>query len=131
MIRRREYLSAYSGQPDVDGSQMIRTRTLVAVATLVTAGGVSAHEDKRARSTSDGQRLFQQCSGCHSAETSERKVGPSPKGLFQKRELRNGTRANERSIRLKIKNGGDGMPPYERILSAKELDRLIEYLKSL
>jgi mono/diheme cytochrome c family protein len=58
-------------------------------------------------------------------------VGPSLKGLFQKRKLRNGDPANERSIRLKIKNGGDGMPSYDRIVSAEELDRLIAYLKSL
>ena len=106
-------------------------KTPVAVVTLVTAGGVTAHGDERVRKTSAGQRLFQQCSGCHSAETSERKVGPSLKGLFQRRELLNGTRSDERSIRLKIKNGGDGMPSYERVLSAKELDHLIEYLKSL
>jgi cytochrome c len=110
---------------------MIWTRTLAGLVTLLTAGRVSAEQYKHARSTSDGQRLFQQCIGCHSTETSDRKVGPSLKGLFQKRELLNGTPANERNIRLKIKNGGDGMPSYERILSAKELDRLIAYLKSL
>ena len=110
---------------------MLSTRTLVAVVTLATVGGVTAHQDERARKTSAGQRLFQQCSGCHSAETSERKVGPSLKGLFQRRELLNGTPADERSIRLKIKKGGDGMPSYERILSTKELDHLIAYLKSL
>jgi cytochrome c len=110
---------------------MIRTRTLVAVVTLVTTGGLAAYQEKGAKSTSDGQKLFQQCSGCHSAETGDRKVGPSLKGLFQKRELRNGAPANERSIRLKIRNGGDGMPSYDRILSAEELDSLIAYLKSL
>jgi hypothetical protein len=58
-------------------------------------------------------------------------VGPSLKGLFQKRVLLNGEPANERSIRLRIKNGGDGMPPYDRSLSSKELDRLVAYLKTL
>jgi hypothetical protein len=58
-------------------------------------------------------------------------VGPSLKGLFKKRELLNGTPANEGSIRLKMKNGGDGMPSYEQISTAKELDQLIEYLKGL
>jgi mono/diheme cytochrome c family protein len=104
---------------------------LVAVVTLVTTGGLAAYQEKGAKNASDGRKLFQQCSGCHSAETGDRKVGPSLKGLFQKRELRNGAPANERSIRLKIKNGGDGMPSYDRMLSAEELDSLIAYLKSL
>jgi cytochrome c len=109
---------------------MIRTPTLLAVVTLVTAGAVTPSQEKQVECT-DGRRLFQQCSGCHSAETSERKVGPSLKGLFQKRVLLNGVPANERSIRLRIKNGGDGMPSYDRILSSKELDRLVAYLKTL
>jgi mono/diheme cytochrome c family protein len=58
-------------------------------------------------------------------------VGPSLKGLFKKRELLNGTPANEGNIRLRIRNGGNGMPSYEQTLSAKELDQVIEYLKSL
>ena len=110
---------------------MIRTRTLVAVVTLVTAATVTARQERQVQCTSDGQKLFQQCSGCHSAETSEKKVGPSLKGLFRKRVLLNGEPANEHNIRLRIKNGGDGMPSYDRILSSKELDRLVAYLKTL
>jgi|HubBroStandDraft_1064217.scaffolds.fasta_scaffold728687_2 cytochrome c len=111
--------------------QMIRTRTLVAAVTLVTAAIVTARQEKQVESIPDGQKLFQQCSGCHSAETSERKVGPSLKGLFKKSVLLNGLPANEHGIRLRIQNGGDGMPSYGRILSTKELDRLIAYLKTL
>jgi cytochrome c len=110
---------------------MIRTRALLAAVAFVTTGIVAARQEKQVECTSDGRWLFQQCSGCHSAETSERKVGPSLKGLFQKRVLLNGEPANERSIRLRIKNGGDGMPPYDRSLSSKELDRLVAYLKTL
>jgi cytochrome c len=111
--------------------QMIRMRTLLAVVTLATAGMVAARQKKQVECTSDGRRVFQQCTGCHSAETSETKVGPSLKGLFHKRLLRDGVPVNERSIRLKIKNGGDGMPSYDRILSSKEMDRLVAYLKTL
>ena len=61
----------------------------------------------------------------------KRKWDPSLKGLFRRRELLNGMPANERTIRLKIKDGGGGMPSYDQVLSAKELEQLIEYLKSL
>jgi cytochrome c len=110
---------------------MIWTRTFVAVITLVASGGVTAHQGKRVKSASAGQRLFEQCIGCHSVETNEKKVGPSLKGLLKKRQLLNGTSATEQNIRLRIKNGGDGMPSYGEGLSAKELDQLMEYLKSL
>jgi cytochrome c len=110
---------------------MIPIRTLLAAVTLVPAGVVAgASQAERIRAASSGELLFQQCSGCHSVDTSEKRVGPSLKGLFHKHELANGTPANERSIRRKIMNGGDGMPAYERIFSGKELDELIAYLKS-
>ena len=81
------------------------------------------------RGTSEGERIFQQCSGCHGEKVGGNKAGPSLKGLFQKRRLLNGSPATEQNIRLRIKNGGDGMPSYEHVLSAKELDQLIAYLK--
>jgi mono/diheme cytochrome c family protein len=110
--------------------QTIRTRTLVGVVTPVTAGIVTGAPRETVECKSDGRRLFQQCSGWHSAETSERKVGPSLDGLFQKRVLLNGAPANERSYVLESKNGGDGMPPYDRILASKELHGLVAYLKT-
>jgi cytochrome c len=109
---------------------MIPIRTLLAAVTLVTADGVATGQAERIRAATNGERLFQQCSGCHSVDAGEKRVGPSLKGLFHKHELANGTAASERSIRRKIRNGGDGMPAYERIFSAKELDDLIVYLKS-
>jgi cytochrome c2 len=109
---------------------MIPIRTLLAAVTVVTTGGVAARQAERIGPASHGERLFQQCSGCHSVDTGEKRLGPSLKGLFHKHELANGTPANEKSIRHKIMIGGDGMPGYERIFSAKEIDYLIAYLKS-
>ena len=83
------------------------------------------------RGTTQGERIFQQCSGCHGEKVGENKAGPSLKGLFQKRRLLNGSTATEQKIRLRIKNGGDGMPSYEQVLSAEELDQLIAYLRKL
>ncbi len=45
------------------------------------------------------------------------------KGLFKKRNLLNGIPATEQNIRLRIITGGRGMPPFEQILSAKEMDQ--------
>ena len=79
--------------------------------------------------TPKAEDVFQQCSGCHSVETGEKKVGPSLKGLFKKEKLRNGRPATESNIRLVIKRGGDGMPAFDGVLSTVELDQLMAFLK--
>jgi len=99
---------------------------------FVVLGLPLAHaQSGKSTDTADGERIFQQCSGCHGEKVGENKAGPSLKGLFQKRRLLNGSPATEQNIRLRIKNGGDGMPSYEQVLSAKELDQLIAYLRKL
>ena len=79
--------------------------------------------------TPTAEVVFQQCSGCHSVETGEKKVGPSLKGLFKKEKLRSGRPATESNIRLVIKRGGDGMPAFDGVLSTAELDQLMAFLK--
>jgi cytochrome c2 len=80
---------------------------------------------------SRGKEIFDQCSGCHSAETDEKKVGPSLKGLFRRSKLRNGKPVTEKNIRSRIEQGGDGMPAFSELLSDKEKIDLISYLKTL
>jgi mono/diheme cytochrome c family protein len=75
--------------------------------------------------------VFEQCSGCHSAESDEWKVGPSLKGLFPRGELGDNKVVTERNIRLRIAQGGDGMPAYSDLLSDKEKIDLISHLKTL
>ena len=78
-----------------------------------------------------GKEIFQQCNGCHSVETGDGKAGPSLKGIFKRDKLRNGKPSTEKNVRERIEKGGNGMPSFERILSEKETDRLIAYLKQL
>ena len=112
--------------------QMIWKMTLIALVTVFEARVAPAQaKGKRNNGMPDGQRLFRHCSGCHNAETGEKKVGPSLKGLFKKRALLNGSPATEQNIRFKIKKGGDGMPSYEQTLSSKEVDQVIAYLRGL
>ncbi len=88
-------------------------------------------QEGKSTAMADGERIFQQCSGCHAAKATEGKAGPSLKGLFKRRNLLNGAPATEPNIRSRIKHGGDGIPSYEQVLSAKELDQVIAYLKKL
>jgi cytochrome c len=93
---------------------------------LVALGGnPSQAEDSK------GKDIFQQCSGCHGADNGAGKAGPSLNGIFKRDKLRNGKPATEKNVRERIEKGGDGMPSFADILSAKETDRLIAYLKRL
>jgi cytochrome c len=78
-----------------------------------------------------GKEVFQQCRGCHSAESDEKKVGPSLRGLFKRSKLRDGQPPTEKNIRLIIEKGRGGMPSFSETLSPRQLVQLIAYLKQL
>lgn len=78
---------------------------------------------------SKGKDVVAQCTGCHSIDTDEKKVGPSLKGLFKRQKLLDGSPATETNIRLVIKRGRGGMPAYGDILSADQVDLLVAFLK--
>ncbi|MGD0298305.1 MAG: c-type cytochrome [Bryobacteraceae bacterium] len=81
--------------------------------------------------TEQGKKVFEQCAVCHNADTAETKVGPSLKGLFQRKKLKNGKPVSDESVLAKINSGGGGMPSFADTLSADEKDNLLAYLHSL
>jgi len=108
--------------------RVLRTAAIVAAVMSVI---VQAQDNTDRATVSRGKEIFGQCSGCHSAETDEKKVGPPLKGLFQRAKLRNGKPVTEKNIRSRIEQGGDGMPAFSELLSDKEKIDLISYLKTL
>lgn len=78
-----------------------------------------------------GKEVFDQCAVCHNADSTEKKMGPGLKGLFQKDKMANGKKPTEANVRAQIDEGGNGMPPYKDMLSDQEKDDLIAYLKTL
>ena len=110
---------------------MFRLLCTGAIVVAVMGSAVQAQDNKDRASVSRGKEVFGQCSGCHSAETDEKKVGPSLKGLFQRAKLRNGKAVTEKSVLARIEQGGDGMPAFSDLLSDKEKIDLISYLKML
>ena len=78
-----------------------------------------------------GKEVFDQCTPCHSADTDEKKMGPSLKGLFKRDKLRNGKKVTDENVLAKINAGGNGMPAYADLLSDQEKADLIAYLKTL
>jgi len=78
-----------------------------------------------------GKAVFEQCSVCHNADSTEKKMGPGLKGLFKKDKMSNDKKPTEANVRAKIDEGGNGMPSYKDQLSDTEKDDLIAYLKTL
>src|ERR1700754_4776897 len=70
-----------------------------------------------------GKELFeQQCAVCHNADSEEKKMGPGLKGLFKKDKMNNGKKPTDATVKAKIDEGGNGMPPYKDMLSDQEKD---------
>jgi cytochrome c len=78
-----------------------------------------------------GKEVFEQCSVCHNADSTDKKMGPGLKGLYKKDKLANGKKPTDATIRAKIDEGGNGMPAYKDMLSDQEKDDLLAYLKTL
>jgi cytochrome c len=78
-----------------------------------------------------GKKVFEQCAVCHNAGTDETKVGPSLKGLFQHKKLKNGKSVSDESVLAVINSGGGGMPAFRSTLSEEEKDNLLAYLHSI
>src|SRR4030095_16763739 len=78
-----------------------------------------------------GQEVFQPCSLCHAADSTEKRVGPGLKGLFKRETMANGKKVTEATVRTQIDEGGNGMPSYKDTLSAAEKNDVIAYLKTL
>jgi cytochrome c len=106
---------------------MNRIRTILTVAALAAVPALAY----AAGSADKGKEVFDQCSVCHNADSTEIKIGPGLKGLFKHDKLVNGKPVNEANVRAKIDEGGNGMPSYKDILSNQEKDDVIAYLKTL
>ena len=108
---------------------MNRTRVYAFCATLAVGSITALAADKG--DAAKGKEVFGQCAVCHSADTTDTKVGPGLKGLFKKDKLVNGKKVTDANVREKIEQGGNGMPSYKDLLSDPEKDDLIAYLKTL
>jgi cytochrome c2 len=110
---------------------MQKSLSLFMLGALALAGSTSVY----AQGTGDaakGKEVFEQCSVCHNADSTERKMGPGLKGLFKKSKLdSNGKPVTDANVLDKINEGGNGMPSYKDMLTADEKANLLAYLKTL
>jgi cytochrome c len=101
------------------------------VTAALTCALAMGQDQKKAGDAEKGKEVFQQCSVCHNADSTEKKMGPGLKGLFSNEKMNNGKKPTEANVREKIDEGGNGMPSYKEMLSDDEKNDLIAYLKTL
>ncbi len=97
------------------------------VATLVALTPLFAAAD-----AAKGKAVFDDnCSICHDAASTDKKIGPGLKGLFKKPALANKKKPSDASVTGMINDGGNGMPGFaDQLTPAEKLD-LVAYLKTL
>lgn len=85
-----------------------------------------------------GQKIFdQQCALCHFADQTKNKIGPGMKGILKNKQLPFSYKpATVATVREQIEKGNPQgkpmpMPSFAGKLSAKEMNSLIAYLKTL
>jgi cytochrome c len=98
---------------------------------LMLLTGTRTFAQKKAGDAAKGKEVFDQCSLCHDAESTDKKVGPGLKGLFKRATLKNGKKVTEENVRAFINAGGNGMPSYADLLTDDERADVIAYLKTL
>ena len=109
---------------------MLQPKTLIYCVAFAVASSAAIAAPKKG-DPEKGTEVFQQCTPCHNADSTEKKMGPGLKGLFSRDKLNNGKKPTEENIRSKVDEGGNGMPAYKEMLSDDEKDDLIAYLKTL
>jgi cytochrome c len=95
------------------------------------AGSIAVVAAPQKGDAAKGKEIFQQCAVCHSADTTEKKVGPGLKGLFKHDKLVNGKKVTDATVMEKINEGGNGMPAYKDLLTDAQKDDVLAYLKTL
>jgi mono/diheme cytochrome c family protein len=97
---------------------------------IVAAGMLGAQKGK-AGDAAKGKEVFEQCAMCHNVDSPEKKMGPSLQGLFKRKTLQNGKPVNDENVLAQINNGGNGMPPYNDMLSSDDKANVLAYLHTL
>jgi mono/diheme cytochrome c family protein len=115
----------------------MKRKTLAVVGSVILGASLAASmafgQNKAAEKgdAAKGKEVFEQCQVCHNVDTDERKMGPSLKGLFKKKQLTNGKPANDANVLNQINNGGNGMPAYGDMLTAQQKADLLAYLHTV
>lgn len=103
----------------------------LAIVCALSLGSVSLFAQKKG-DAAKGKEVFDQCSVCHNADSTEKKMGPGLKGMYKKSKMDStGKPVTDANVLQKINEGGNGMPAYKDMLNDTEKADLLAYLKTL
>jgi mono/diheme cytochrome c family protein len=94
-------------------------------------GAAAASAADKGDAAKGKQIVDTQCSICHNTTTTETKMGPSLKGLFQRKTLKSGKPVNDKNVLAQINGGGNGMPAYGDQLTSQQKANILAYLHTL
>jgi len=110
----------------------MRSRLLLPFAALVGLSFAGVAHAQLSDDATAGKTIFEgKCALCHSADTTDQKLGPDLKGLYARGTMADGTKVTDESVTLRIVNGKAPMPPFKDTLSPAEIKQVVEYLKTL
>lgn len=116
-------------------TQKATTLLLAGAIAIATASlyspGLYAQGKKGGGDAAKGKMVFDSCTVCHDAESTDARIGPGLKGLFKKDKLPSGKATSDANVMMQINEGGNGMPGYKDTLSETERADLLAYLKTL
>jgi cytochrome c len=95
-------------------------------------GNVSLGASKPGDAGKGKDAFSSNCGVCHNADSTEAKVGPGLKGLFNKATLNNKKKITDANVMEMINRGSKvGMPGFEDVLSDQERADIVAYLRTL
>jgi mono/diheme cytochrome c family protein len=109
----------------------MRKLTYLTCSAAVAVASLALAAPPKAGNAAKGKEVFEQCSVCHNADSTEKKMGPGLKGYSKLPKMGNGKPMSDANVVGKINEGGNGMPAYKDILSDQERADLMAYLKTL
>ena len=103
-----------------------------ATASPAASTGASTAATSKSDVAARGKTIFdEKCSVCHSADTTEKKVGPGLKGFYARGNFTDGSKVTDDSLLKFIQTGKGAMPPFKDTLEPAKLQDVIAYLKTL
>ncbi len=106
---------------------MSKSSLVLFVSALLAVGAAVAADGDAAK----GKDAFQQrCMVCHFEDSADRKIGPGLAGI-KDGKLPSGKEATPENVLENMNKGGNGMPPFEAMLSEEEKVNIVAYVLTL
>jgi cytochrome c len=111
----------------------MRLKVSLSLAAVLGLSIAAAGHAQLSPAATQGKATFDgKCAVCHSADTTDKKIGPGLKGLYTRGVFQDGTtKVTDESVTERIQNGKIPMPPFKDTLKPEEIQQLVEYLKTL